>query len=275
MIFVERQNKFNALLYNQEKYRKEIEMMKRIMKMFMMAVITIVVASIGVNFNVAHAQVEKIVVGNEELVVCSTAYPYTFIVIWEDPEGLDILSYPWTGVNNGIESNVVYRLAYGERFLVNGVVRNNRDNVFLRLEDGNYVYSGDCAFDFDLNGERLDGYHSDNMGEFYLTFLEMNKEGGVMDVKLLDPSSKKIPYMTYYGLENRLVTKTAEQLGNEMYGYVGSKIGINRVILGTADLLANLSEGKFSLENYLYSYNDDPEDADSIDEGIEYFYRTH
>lgn len=253
--------------------------MKRLMRFCLIVVLIMVFGSIGVNNAFAYAgeagKVEKIVVADKELVVCPTAYPYSFIVIWEDPEGLDILSYPWTGTNNGIKSDVVYRLNYGERFLVNGVVRNNRDNVFLRLDDGNYVYSGDCAFDFDRNVERLDDYHANNMGDFYLTFLKMNEDGGVMDIKSLDPSSKKIPYKTYYGLESRMVTKTAEQLGNELYGYVGLKIGINKYMLGSADILANLWKGKFSLNNYLYSYNDDPEDADSIDEGIDYYYRTH
>ena len=217
---------------------------------------------------------ELLYVGNEELYLYYTAFQYSFIVIWEDPEGLDILTDPWTGYNNGDYSEVVYRLPKGTRFRVNGVVRNNRGNIFLRLTDGNYVFSGDIAFDFDENGQLLDNYHSEHMGDFYLTFLEMNQTGGVMDVKTLDPSSKQIPYNTYYAAENRLVTKTAEELGNELYGYVGSKIGMPKTILTTADLLDNLLKGRFSIHDYLYSYNDSPEDADSIDEGIDYYYRT-
>ena len=225
--------------------------------------------------DINRAEYEEINVGDERLIVCPSAYPYSFIVIWEDPEGLDILTYPWTGYNNGLRSDVAYRLKYGERFQVNGVVRNNRGNVFLRLEDGFYVYSGDVAFDFDENGQRMDDYHCDNMGEFYLTFYKMCQDGGVMDVKTLDPSSKKIPYNAYYRLEHRMVTKTAEQLGNELYGYVGSKIGISKPILGSANLLAQRLKGYFNWEEYLYSYNDSPEDADSIDEGIDYYFRTH
>lgn len=254
--------------------------MKQMVKKIGIAIAVTIVLISSITDVTAHAsnnraEVEEIIVGDERLIVCPAAYPYSFIVIWEDPEGLDILTYPWTGYNNGLRSDVAYRLKYGERFQVNGVVRNNRGNVFLRLEDGYYVYSGDVAFDFDENGQRMDDYHCNNMGEFYMTFLKMNQEGGVMDVKTLDPSSKKIPYKAYYGFENRLVTKTAEQLGNELYGYVGSKIGISRIILGSADLLVNMCRGNFSVENYLYSYNDDPEDADSIDEGIDYYFRTH
>lgn len=249
-------------------------MKKMIKRICLILAVTIVVASTPINV-VAKAKTESIIVGDEELIVYSAGYPYAFIVIWEDPEGLDILTYPWTGYNEGLRSDVVYRLAYGERLFVNGVVRNNRGNVFLRLIDGHYVYSGDVAFDFDENGQRMDDYHSNNMGDFYLTFKKMNDTGGVMDVKTLDPSSKKIPYKAYYRLENRLVTKTAEQLGNELYGYVGSKIGIDKVILWSADLFINLCHGKFSVGNYLYSYNDDPEDAECIDEGIDYYYRTH
>lgn len=256
-------------------------MKKMIKRMCLIITITIVLASTTINtFAKENAKVETIIVGNETLYVLSTAYPYAFIVIWEDPEGLDILTYPWTGYNNGLRSDVVYRLALGDRFLVDGVVRNNRGNVFLRLVDGNFVYSGDVAFDFDENGQRMDDYLSNNMGEFYSTFKKMNETGGVMDVKTLDPSSKKIPYKAYYGLENRLTTKTAEELGNELYGYVGSKIGLHKYVLWYADLFNNLlkdiKEGKeFSWDNYVHSYNDAPEDADCIDEGIDYYHRTH
>ena len=211
-----------------------------------------------------------------QLIVYPTSFDYDFIVIWEDPEGLDILSYPWTGVNGGRHSEVVYRKQYKDHILVNGVVRNNRGNIFFRLVDGNYVYSGDVAFDFEANAALLNNYHACHMGEFYTTFYNMCEEGGVMDVKLLSPrNGQVVPYNAYFKTDECLKKESAEALGNMMYGYVGLDIGIHESVLKSADIFANVLKQGFDFEKYLYSYNDDPEDADWIDEGMAYYYHTH
>lgn len=259
--------------------------MKKHLKVFAVTIALLVLfiapCKVTVNAEASDSKDVFIVEDNEKgmcykLIVYPTAFEYDFIVIWEDSEGLDILSRPWTGINGGRSSSVEYRKQYHEHVRVNGVVRNNRGNVFFRLVDGNYVYSGDVAFDFEANAELLNNYHALNMGDFYYTFYKMNLRGGVMDVITLDPLYERIPYNTYFRSEDRLTTKTAEELGNMMYGYVGLDIGLDKYMLQAADILANvIVNHKFDFNNYLYSYNDDPEDADSIDEGINYYERTH
>ena len=222
---------------------------------------------------------------NTILYVRPTNFAYDFIVIWEDPEGLDILSHPWTGYNYGIYSKVIYRLAYHEHIRVTGVVRNNRDNIFLRLTDGNYVYSKDVAFDFEKNGQLMADYHANHKGGYYSKFRAMCGEvDGVMNTRKLDPSSKNIPYNVYYKSENRVDIRTAEDIGNMLFGYVARKIGMSSIIAKLGNAYHNITDddgdnnkgnnNSATINSCLNSWCDDPKDVSCINEGISYYNRN-
>ena len=121
----------------------------------------------------------------------------------------------------------------------------------------------------------------------YIYFYNQVNHGAPWDIKRDDPWKQqfgdiKMPYYDSnpdkdetFLFKNELVTR--EDLGNILYGYLGSAMGIDDKTLfwgaGVAANKANIFNGKaYNPDEY---YGDDPHDHEYVKKGIKMFYEDY
>ena len=118
----------------------------------------------------------------------------------------------------------------GTRLYVNGRVRNEKGNLWLRLTDGSFIFVDRTAFDFDATAQqaidRVRGYNPIDP-KFYAEMLYCFGKDGEYDLKRDNHLGLNTNYYYFYShgiIQSR--TATGEMLGNYLYGYVCNRIGM-------------------------------------------------
>lgn len=147
------------------------------------------------------------------------------------------------------DSNVVMRYDLGTKIRVVARVRNEHNNVWLKLSDGSYMFADRAAFDFDsmssyalnvVNQSSLVCYPtislqqglgiqcSPSQERIYLAMLEHFIPGSTFDLKKREILG--VNTWDYYVYANSMFldeTYTGEELGNILYGYTCRSVGIS------------------------------------------------
>lgn len=187
-------------------------------------------------------------------------------------------------------SAVVNTYELGTRIKVVARLRNEHDNMWLKLSDGSYMFSERAAFDFDsMASFAMDSVYqpvsnvcyptisfwhgwglqcSPSMVQTLGSMLNHFKPNGTFDLKLRNRlGANSYDYYVYANgvfLDKRY---TGEDLGNVLYGYACRKVGIT---LNNAIKFAGLTDNsnKFDTAACLFLNNlprcDDENDIDMI-----------
>lgn len=199
------------------------------------------------------------------------------------------------------DSNVVMRYdELGTKIRVVARVRNEHDNVWLKLSDGSYMFADRAAFDFDsMSSYALDIVNqsaslcyptislqqglgiqcSPSQAKTYIAMLEHFRPGSTFDLKkreILGPDT-----WNYYVYANSTFldeTYTGEDLGNILYGHTCKSIGIP---LNSAIRYGGLTEsaGRGNAVLCLFLGDlprcDDPDDIEMISLGWNRFNQSY
>lgn len=160
-------------------------------------------------------------------------------------------------------SDVVNTYELGTRIKVVARIRNEHNNMWLKLSDGSYMFSDRTAFDYDsMASFALENVNYTasaiclpNISFWYLRGLEPSdclagkldsmliyfRENGPYDLKQRNKlGSNSYDYYVYANGEFQDERYTGEDIGNILYGYVCRDVGIS---LNNAIYFAGLAEG--------------------------------
>lgn len=127
----------------------------------------------------------------------------------------------------------------GDRLYVVGRTRNKHGNLWLKLDDGSYIWSEYVAYDFDAEVDRAynlvqqktflhdlaDGADGAD-GDWYINMATLFRADGDYDLKMIDLLGNR--YKEYYVYSSATVQDkkmSGEELGNILYGRLFARSG--------------------------------------------------
>lgn len=180
-------------------------------------------------------------------------------------------------------SAVVNTYKRGTRIKVIARIRNEKNNLWLKLSDGSYIFSDRVAFDFDsmaslafnsvyqmtlpvchLDFSRLSIYCHPSKLEILSNMYVYFRPKGAFDLKernLLGLNS----YEYYVYANNTFLNKryTGESLGNILYGYTCKKVGISS---NDAIKFAGLADSSTPIDTFACFFLNDQSRCDDKDD---------
>lgn len=197
------------------------------------------------------------------------------------------------------DSNVVMRYdELGTKIQVVARVRNEHNNVWLKLSDGSYMFADRAAFDFDsmssyalnrvnqyanrcyltISPQELGIQCSPSQGRTYIAMLWHFRPDSTFDLKKREILGVTWDYYVYANSEFLNETYTGADLGNILYGYTCKSVGIpldSAIRFGGLTESAGLEDTAACLFQGDLPRCDDPDDIEMISLGWNRFYQSY
>lgn len=202
-------------------------------------------------------------------------YPYCFVS--RDDREVKVRTMPWTDTYCGVDSPVIDTLLPGSMVFIDGILRNQHNNIWLHIVDSGYVYVDNVYYDYETNLLEFYQYVKYERYNTLIDFADCVREGAVADIKhWLDPSAKGIVYKVRTMYQGD-IEMTAEEIGNMNYGSLGTLLGYHPDLLryggGAVNVMGDYGN-PFELVNIIkecsQSYCDSSEDIEFVNKGIDY-----
>lgn len=168
--------------------------------------------------------------------------------------------------------------------IVVGRIRNEKDNLWLKLSNGSFIFADRVAFDFDSTADEAYKKVSDNIfcepifhktplggigcapGNYALMFRNF-RPGGTYDLKISELLGlNTYDYQVFYDQKLLASTYSGEQLGNILYGTVCNLMGYSKEEAIKYAGLTNLSHpSEFVGCFFLGRLEDCDDEADIVD----------